>query len=104
MIARVWRGATRAEDEQAYAKYIEETGLKGARSLPGNRGAFLLHRRVGTRAEFETIILFDSLDDIRAFAGDEIERAVFYPEDDRYLVERELTVAHYEVEPADASR
>jgi antibiotic biosynthesis monooxygenase (ABM) superfamily enzyme len=101
MIARVWHGATRAEDEQDYARYIEDTGLKGARALPGSRGTYLLHRRVGDRAEFESIILFDSLDDVRAFAGDDIERAVFYPEDDRYLVDRELTVTHFDVERTD---
>ena len=44
------------------------------------------------------MLLFDSLDDVRAFAGDEIEEAVFYPEDDRYLVERDLSVDHYEVD------
>jgi antibiotic biosynthesis monooxygenase (ABM) superfamily enzyme len=98
MIARVWHGATRAEDEQAYAQYLEETGMRSARALEGNRGTLVLHRRVGDRAEFETVLLFESLDHVRAFAGDEIERAVFFPEDDRFLVERELTVAHYEVD------
>jgi antibiotic biosynthesis monooxygenase (ABM) superfamily enzyme len=102
MIARVWRGATRADDEDAYAQYLEETGMRAARALDGNRGTLVLHRRVGDRAEFETVLLFESLDHVRAFAGDEIERAVFFPEDDRFLVERELTVAHYEVEDARA--
>jgi antibiotic biosynthesis monooxygenase (ABM) superfamily enzyme len=98
VIARTWRGATRAEDEQAYVEYLEETGMRGARALPGSRGTAILHRRVGERAEFQTILYFDSLDDVAAFAGDELERAVFFPEDDRFLIERELTVAHYEVE------
>ena len=90
MIARVWRGATRAEDGDAYAAYIEETGLTGARELPGARGTLVLRRERGGRAEFETILLFDSLDDVRAFAGDELDVAVFFPEDDRYLIERDL--------------
>jgi antibiotic biosynthesis monooxygenase (ABM) superfamily enzyme len=97
MIARVWRGATRAEDADAYAAYIEETGMKGARALPGNRGTLVLHRVHDGLAEFETILLFDSLENIRAFAGDDLEVAVFYPEDDRYLVQRELAVRHFEV-------
>jgi len=50
------------------------------------------------RTEFETIILFDSLDNVRAFAGDDLEVAVFFPEDDRYLVERDLAVSHHEVD------
>jgi hypothetical protein len=44
-----------------------------------------------------TFTLWDSVDAIRAFAGDDIEAAVYYPKDDRYLVEREDRVAHYEV-------
>lgn len=89
MIARVWRGATRAADAEAYAAYVE-------RCLEGER-ALVLQRIDGERAEIETIIFFDSLDDVRAFAGDDVERARFYPEDDRYLVERDLTVTHYGV-------
>ena len=98
MIARVWRGATRAEDADEYAAYIEETGMKARGRCPGNRGTLVLRRVHDGRAEFETILLFDSLDDIRAFAGDDIEVAVFFPEDDRYLVEREPTVRHFEVD------
>ena len=43
-----------------------------------------------------TVSLWDSLDAVRAFAGEDIEKAVFYPEDDRFLVEREWTAAHFE--------
>lgn len=89
MIARVWRGATRAADAEAYAAYVERC-LEGERSL-------VLQRVDGERAEIETIIFFDSLDDVRSFAGDDIERARFYPEDDRYLIEREATVRHFDV-------
>jgi antibiotic biosynthesis monooxygenase (ABM) superfamily enzyme len=98
MIARVWRGATRAEDADRYAAYVETTGLESARALPGNRGTLILRRVDGDRAEFETILLFDSLDDIHAFAGDDIETAVFYPEDDEYLVDRDMVVRHFEVD------
>jgi len=98
VIARVWRGVTRAEDAEEYARYVEASGLKAARAIPGNRGTFVLRRVDGDRAEFETELLFDSLDDVRAFAGDDIDVAVFYPEDDRYLIEREPTVRHFEVD------
>ena len=98
MIARVWRGATRADDAGAYAAYIEESGVGPARALPGARGSLVLRRIEGDRAEFETIILFDSLDDVRAFAGDDLERAVFFPDDDRYLVDRDLHVTHHDVD------
>jgi antibiotic biosynthesis monooxygenase (ABM) superfamily enzyme len=98
VIARVWRGATRAEHADEYAAYVEQTGLSGARALPGARGTLILHRERDGRAEFETIILFDSLHDVHAFAGDAIDRAVFFPEDDAYLVERDPDVKHYEVD------
>jgi antibiotic biosynthesis monooxygenase (ABM) superfamily enzyme len=98
VIARVWRGATAAEDGDGYAAYIEESAMTKARKLPGSRGTLVLRRVDGDRAEFETILLFDSLDDVRAFAGDDLEAAVFFPEDDRYLVDRDLGVSHYEVD------
>ena len=97
MIARVWRGATRAEDADAYAAYVEHE-LETARALDGNRGTLVLRRLEGDRAEFVTVLLFGALDDVRAFAGDDVERAVFYAEDARYLVERDLRVLHYEVD------
>ena len=98
MIARVWRGATRAEDGEAYAAYLEETGMRSARGIPGARGTLVLRRERPGLVEFETILLFDSLDDVKGFAGDELDRAVFFEEDDRYLVERDLEVGHYDVD------
>ncbi len=98
MIARVWRSATHAEDAEAYAGYLERSGLEAARALPGSRGTLVLRRLEDGRAEFVTVLLWESLDDVRAFAGEEPDRAVFFPEDDRYLVERDLEVRHYEVD------
>jgi heme-degrading monooxygenase HmoA len=96
MIARIWRGATRAGDAEAYVAYLEETGLKEYRATPGNAGAWVLWRTVGDRAEIVTLSLWPDMDAVRGFAGDDVERAVFYPEDDRFLVERALTAEHYE--------
>jgi heme-degrading monooxygenase HmoA len=97
MIARTWRGAVRAEDAESYADYIRSTGLAAYASTPGNRGAYLLYRIDGDRAEVLTISFWDSLDAVRGFAGDDINRAVFYPEDDRYLVDRDVAANHYVV-------
>ena len=97
MIARIWRGATDVRDAQAYVEYLRETGLKEYEETEGNRGAWILWREVDGRAEFLTVSLWDSRRSIQAFAGDDIDRAVFYPQDDRYLVDRELSVTHYEV-------
>lgn len=97
MLARTWRGATRAEDAEAYVEYLEKTGFSEYRATPGNRGVLGLRRVVGDRAEFLLVTLWDSEEAIRKFAGEEIERAVFYPEDDRFLVERDEHVEHFEV-------
>lgn len=97
MVVRTWRGWTRAEDADRYVEYVRETGLKAYRETPGNRGAWILRRTEGDRCEFVTVSVWDSLDDVRGFAGDDVERAVFYPEDDEFLVARELTVDHWEL-------
>ncbi len=76
---------------------MEGTGIKGYRETGGNLGVLMLRRPVGDVVEFLFVSLWDSIAGIRAFAGDEYERAVFYPEDDRFLVDRDLHVDHYEV-------
>jgi heme-degrading monooxygenase HmoA len=97
MIARIWRGWTKRSDAGAYAEYTRRVGLAAYRATPGNRGAWILQRDVGDRTEILTLSLWESEDAIRRFAGDDISRAVFYPEDDRFLIQRELTVEHYRV-------
>jgi heme-degrading monooxygenase HmoA len=51
----------------------------------------------GDRAEIVTLSFWESRAAIEAFAGPDISRAVFYPEDDQYLIDRDLTAQHYEV-------
>ena len=97
MLARTWRGATKAQDAEAYLQYLNRTGLAEYRKTAGNRGVLGLRRIVKDRAEFLLVSLWESRDAIRQFAGDNIEKAVFYPEDDRFLVERDDHVSHYEV-------
>lgn len=97
MIARIWRGAVRAQDADDYVAYIEATGMSEYQGTPGNRGAWMLRRDLGELTEVITFSLWESLDAVKAFAGDDYETAVFYPEDDRYLVERDETCRHYDV-------
>jgi len=97
MIARTWRGATRAADAEAYADYVRRTGLAAYRATTGNSGAFLLYRIAGDRAEFLVISLWESPAAIRRFAGRDMGRAVFYAEDDRYLIDRDLGADHWHV-------
>src|SRR3712207_9087837 len=97
MIARLWRGWVRTEDRSTYADYVERTGIVQYRETPGNHGAHILLRDLDDgRTEIITLSFWASYDAIRGFAGEDITAAVYYPEDDRYLVAREDTVTHYE--------
>jgi hypothetical protein len=100
MIARMWRGWVRTELIDEYVDIVERTGMSGYRATPGNHGAQLLTRDLGGgRTELVTLSWWTDLDAIRAFAGDDIEVAKYYPEDDPYLLDRETTCSHFEVAP-----
>ena len=96
MIARRWRGRVRAADFDSYLAYLEESGIAALRATTGNEGVEIFRHldEPSATAEFEVVSYWQSLDDVRAFAGDDVSVARFFPEDDRYLVERELTVRH----------
>jgi heme-degrading monooxygenase HmoA len=100
MIARIWRGAVRREDADRYADYMRGTGVKEYAETEGNRGVLMLRRDEGERSEFVMVTLWASWEAVRAFAGDDVAKAVFYPEDDAFLIERELTATHYQVAEA----
>ena len=97
MIARLWHGAVPAAKGDAYAAYLRRTGVRECRATPGNRAVQVLRRTVGDETHFLFISLWDSMDAIRRFAGDDVERARYYPEDRDYLLELEPGVTHYEV-------
>lgn len=97
MIARMWHGRVPAEKTEAYRRYLEATGLPDYRATPGNRGVLVLERGEGAVTHFLLVSYWDSKDAIRAFAGDDIERARYYPEDEEFLLELEPNVTHYEV-------
>ena len=97
MIARIWRGTTREADKDNYFEYLQKTGLKEYKSIPGNRGVWTLRRVHDGKAEFTLISLWESWGAIEAFAGPERESAVYYPEDENFLLERGPRVTHYEV-------
>ena len=97
MIARIWRGAVRQEDGDLYEQYIRETGVAEYKTTAGNLGVTMMRRQVGDRTEFMLLSLWESLDAVKAFAGEDYEKGVYYPEDDRYLVERDEKSSHWEV-------
>jgi heme-degrading monooxygenase HmoA len=97
VIARVWRGSVAAGRGDAYAAYLDATGVRDCRGTPGNRGVYVLRRDATDRTEFVFISLWESLDAVRRFAGDDPERARYYPEDHDYLLSLEPAVTHYTV-------
>ena len=97
MIARVWHGEVPADRATAYHQYLLRTGVPDLKATPGNRGVYVMRRFTGAHARFTMISLWDSVEAIRAFAGDDEERARYYPEDADYLIKLEPTVRHYEV-------
>lgn len=95
-IVRVWSGVVRTQDREEYVDYVERTGMEAYRSTPGNVDAWVLTRDLGDgRTEIATVSRWASMDAIRGFAGDDLEAAVYYPEDDRYLLERDEHVRHF---------
>ncbi len=97
MIAREWRGRTPEAKSGDYLAYLRETGVRACLATSGNRGVFVLRRIEDGEAEFLFLSLWDSLEAIRAFAGPDLDRAVYYPKDAEYLLEMEPGVSHYEV-------
>ena len=95
MIVRMWHGRVPVAKADAYAAYVEATGLADYRATAGNRGAWLLRRDEGDVAHVTTLSFWDSVEAIVAFAGADYERARYYPEDDAFLLEREPHVRHY---------
>lgn len=96
MIARIWCGAVRPEDATQYVAYVEETGIRNYRETPGNLGAHILRRDIEDRTEIVTLTFWESMDAVRAFAGDAPELARYYPQDDHYLIEKPEHVEHYD--------
>ena len=97
MIARLWRGTTRAEQSEGYLSYLLETGIPGDRATAGNQGVQILRRIEGEIAHFLLISYWESFEAIARFAGDDLEQARYYPRDAEFLLELEPKVAHYEV-------
>ena len=101
MISRTWIGSTRRDDADDYLRYLQETGLSDYRTIPGNLGVVVRRSLSSDVATFELTSFWESEDAIRRFAGPDIQLARYYPEDDRYLLEKTPHVTHADVIFAD---
>jgi heme-degrading monooxygenase HmoA len=97
MISRTWHGRVPAERADAYHGYLLRTGLADYRATPGNIAVLVEQWVEGDTAHFLITTVWESLDAVKRFAGEDYEAARYYPEDDDFLLERELKVRHAEV-------
>ena len=97
MIARVWHGYTKPEHADSYESMLKPELLPGVSKKKGYKGSYLLRRDLGGEIEFITILLWESIDAIRAVAGPDYETAVIPEERHQYLARYDAKVAHYEI-------
>lgn len=99
-VLRLWTSRIRSCDEDAYSNYIRRTGLEDYRQAPGNMGAQMVLRSLGDgTTEVTTLSWWSSMEAITAFAGPEPEIARYYPDDDRFLLEKPVFVQHHRIVP-----
>ena len=96
MIVRVWHGKTSSQNADAYLDYVTQTGIEDYRSTPGNINAQVWQKEEGDVTHIYTVSWWVNIESIKAFAGDDYEQAKYYEEDEKYLLEFEPTVNHYE--------
>ena len=97
MIARIWHGRTAASHLEAYSDLLHRLAVPDYQKTKGFRGLTFLRRVEGEVAHFNLITYWEDLEVIRNFAGQDLEKAKYYPEDATYLLEFEEKVTHYEV-------
>jgi heme-degrading monooxygenase HmoA len=99
MIGRMWRGWTTPDNAAGYEQLLRDEIFPGiaARAIAGYRGIELLRRRTDETVEFATLMWFESLDAVRAFAGPDYEVAVVPPKARALLLTFDSRSAHYDV-------
>jgi heme-degrading monooxygenase HmoA len=97
MICRMWHGRTPRAKADAYASFLVQRAIPDYRSVKGNIDVAILRRDEGEITHFLTVTHWQSEEAIRAFAGEELLKAKYYPEDELFLLEFEPTVQHFVV-------
>jgi len=98
VIARLWHGITLAAVADEYLAFLRERAVPDYRGTPGNLSVSLMNRKAGRIAHFLILTHWESMAAIEAFAGSEVDKAKYYPEDAGFLLEYEPKVVHYEVD------
>lgn len=97
MIARMWHGWTKPENADAYEDLLRDEMFPEIGQIEGSRGAYLLRKNGEKEVAFVTITLFESLDAVRRFAGENYETAVLHPKAHALLARHDARSEHYEV-------
>ncbi|MDP3760138.1 MAG: antibiotic biosynthesis monooxygenase [Ramlibacter sp.] len=97
MICRMWHGVTPRSKADAYTAFLKQRAIPDYRSVPGNLDVAVLRRDEPEVTHFLTVTHWESEESIRAFAGDDLLRAKYYPEDQDFLLEFEAEVQHFVV-------
>jgi heme-degrading monooxygenase HmoA len=97
MIVRIWRGQATSENADAYFRHVTTAVFPTLTAIPGHRGAYLLRREAEGQVEFLAVTLWESLEAVRAFAGDDPEVAVVEPEARAVLAEFDEFARHFDV-------
>ena len=97
MIARMWSGMARPEHADAYLAHLQDQTFRQVAAIPGHRGAYVLRRATVGMVAFTVITLWDSLDAIARFAGDDPEVAVVPPDAQALLASYDVRAVHWDV-------
>jgi heme-degrading monooxygenase HmoA len=97
MITRMWHGRVPTSKAKAYREFLNSRAIPDYRSVEGSLSVHILERAEGEITHFITLTFWKNLEVIKTFAGDDVEAAKYYPEDNDFLLEFEPKVVHYEV-------
>ncbi|WP_208749445.1 antibiotic biosynthesis monooxygenase [Flavobacterium zhairuonense] len=97
MIARIWHGKTKMEDYETYTKFLIETAIPDYEKTAGFVKLSFLRNIKNNEGHFTLITYWKNWEVIKNFAGENIEKAKYYPEDDAFLLEFEENVEHFDV-------
>ena len=96
VITRIWHGKTKIEFSDEYLEFLRKTGVIDYKSIPGNLSVEIWRRQEKEICHFWTVTKWDSYESIKQFAGEDYEKAKYYPDDKKYLLDFEETVIHTE--------
>jgi heme-degrading monooxygenase HmoA len=97
MIVRIWRGAATVENAPTYLKHVTEKVFPSLSDISGYQGANLLQREIDGQIEFLAVTMWDSIEAIKGFAGNDVRSAIVEPAAQTVLTEFDHFANHYEL-------